>query len=233
MFFNEFSVQPITYNDQLNPELWDDFRLKPEIHSKLIEIAKHFASFLNVPNLQVNDITISGSNASYGYSEFSDIDLHLLVDIQNPYMVELYNAKKNQYNFTYDIKIKGIDVELYVQDSKQTHHSAGIYSILHNKWLSKPKYEVPSLTDKEVLSKARNYAGQINKALKSNDLNTCKDTIADIRRLRQAGLAAGGEFSVENLAFKVLRSRGKIDKLYKHIDKLESAQLSIGEQNES
>lgn len=233
MFFNEFSVKPIVYNDTLNPVLWDGFNLKSEVREKLIQIANHFSKFLSVPNLKIKDITISGSNASYGYSEFSDIDLHLIIDITNPYMAELYSAKKNQYNFTYNIKIKDIDVELYVQDSKQEHHSVGIYSIMHNKWLSKPTYNVPKITDKEVLSKARNYAGQINKALKSNDLNTCKETLSNIRRLRQAGLEVGGEFSVENLAFKVLRSRGQIDKLRKHIDKLESASLSIGENNES
>ena len=57
--------------------------------------------------------------------------------------------------------------------------------------------------------------------------------MSNIRRLRQAGLEQGGEHSVENLAFKLLRARGQIDKLRKYIDKMESASLSIGEQNES
>ena len=57
--------------------------------------------------------------------------------------------------------------------------------------------------------------------------------MASIRKLRQSGLEQGGEYSVENLAFKLLRARGQIDKLRKYIDKLESAKLSIGEHNES
>jgi hypothetical protein len=57
--------------------------------------------------------------------------------------------------------------------------------------------------------------------------------MSDIRRLRQVGLEAGGEYSVENLAFKLLRARGKIDKFRRHIDKLQSAELSLGEQHES
>ena len=80
-----------------------------------------------------------------------------------------------------------------------------------------------------MLSKARNYAGKINQAMKINDLNKARETMADIRRLRQAGLEAGGEYSVENLAFKLLRSRGKIDKFVKHINKLQSAELSLKE----
>jgi len=233
MNFQELSIAPIAYNEQLNPKLWDNNTLIPEVRLQLLRIARHFADFLNVSKLNLRDITVSGSNASYGYNEYSDIDLHLVADIASPEQAELYTAKKNQYNFTYSIKIHGIDVELYVQDSTQAHHSAGIYSVLNNKWLSEPTASRPEATFKEVKSKARNYAGRINQALRSNDVNTARDTMANIRRLRQAGLEANGEHSVENLAFKLLRSRGQIDRLRKHIDKLQSAELSIGEQNES
>ena len=81
---------------------------------------------------------------------------------------------------------------------------------------------------------ASNYIkAKINQALKANDLEKAKATMASIRKLRQAGLEQGGEHSVENLAFKLLRARGQIDKLRKYIDKLESASLSIGEKHES
>jgi succinylarginine dihydrolase len=105
--------------------------------------------------------------------------------------------------------------------------------VLNDKWLSEPKGDAPKATHKEVKAKARNYASHINQALKSNELDKAKQTMASIRKLRQAGLEQGGEYSVENLAFKLLRARGQIDKLRKYIDKLESAKLSIGEHNES
>ena len=66
--------------------------------------------------------------------------------------------------------------------------------------------------------------------MRANDLNKAKETMAEIRRLRQAGLELGGEYSVENLAFKLLRARGKLDKFRRHINKLQSASLSLGEQ---
>lgn len=233
MRLNELSV--IHYHDELNPELWENNTLKTEVRYKLLAIAHHFALYLNVPKLNLRDITISGSNAAYGYSDVSDIDLHLVVDMpkDKPELAELYTAKKNNYNFAHDIKVKGIDVELYVQDVQQPHHSAGIYSILNDRWVSKPKHQPPNIEDKEVKSKARNYSAKINAAMRLNDLNKAKETMADIRRLRQAGLAQGGEYSVENLAFKLLRARGKIDKFVKHINKLQSAELSLGERHES
>ena len=55
----------------------------------------------------------------------------------------------------------------------------------------------------------------------------------ELKRLRKAGLESNGEQSVENLAFKLLRARGQIDKLRKYITKLESAELSLGEQDEN
>lgn len=232
MKIQELSIQPVSYSTTLNPKLWDGDKLIPEVRLQLMKIARHFAEFLKVEKLNLKDITISGSNAAYGYNDSSDLDLHL-VAIVNPEQAELYDAKKNVYNSRYNIKIKDIDVELYVQDYKQKHHSAGIYSVLRNEWITKPTNEAPRATAQEVKSKARNYAGRINQALRSSSLEQAKETMANIRRLRQAGLEAGGEYSVENLAFKLLRARGQIDKLRKYIDKLEGASLSIGEKNES
>ena len=233
MQFIEFTeaVKPIVYHDELNPKIWEKNKLKTEIRYKLMAIAMHFAKFLNVPELNLRDVTISGSNAAYGYADSSDLDLHLVVDMpkDHPELAELYSAKKNEYNFTHDIKIKGIDVELYVQDVQQPHRSAGIYSLLHDRWLSKPRHEPPTVRDQDVKNKARNYSARINAAMRSNDLNKCKQTMAEIRKLRQAGLERAGEYSVENLAFKLLRARGKIDKFRRFINKLQSAELSLGE----
>jgi hypothetical protein len=235
MRINELSSEPIPYHDVLNPILWQDDHLKTEIRYKLLLIAKHFAQFLNITNINLRDITISGSNAAYGYSTSSDLDLHLVVDIPSsrPELVELYDAKKNQYNLKYNIKIKDIPIELYVQDSEQPHASAGIYSLLKDDWIRKPKHEYPKVAEQEVKSKARNYSSRLNLALRSDDLELANTTMEEIRRLRKAGLESGGEFSVENLAFKLLRARGKIDKLRRHIDRLQSAELSIGEKNEN
>ena len=228
----EESIKPVVYHDTLNPKLWDNNQLHTEVRYKLMAIAMHFAKFLNVPELNLRDVTISGSNAAYDYADSSDLDLHLVVDMpkDRPELAELYSAKKNEYNFTHDITVKGIDVELYVQDVQQVHRSAGIYSLLRDTWISKPKHQQPTVRDQDVMSKARNYSARINAAMRSNDLNKSKETMAEIRKLRQSGLEHGGEYSVENLAFKLLRARGKIDKFRRHINKLQSAELSLGEQ---
>lgn len=225
MQIQELSIDPTPHHKELNPVLWDGDSLRPDIRHALLKIAKHFIEYLEVDNLKLKDVTLSGSSAGYNYSEYSDIDLHLVVNSE-----ETFSAQKTQYNNTYDLTIKNIPVELYVQPASQPHRSAGIYSVLDNKWLSKPEYKELSVNPTDVKSKARNYAGKINSAMRSGDLSQAKEAMEDLYRLRKAGLEAGGEQSLENLAFKLLRARGQIDKLRKYIHRLESAELSIKEQ---
>jgi hypothetical protein len=236
MLVNELA-QIAPYHEELNPLLWDeDSNLKLEVRYKLLAIAKHFIDFLDIGDqLKLRDITISGSNASYGYSETSDIDLHLIADIpkEHPELSELFDAKKNQYNFNYDITIHNIDVELYVQDAAQEHVSAGIYSVLDDQWLSEPTWNKPNINDREVRAKARNYSSKINQALKSTNIDQVNKVLDDIKKLRKDGLDRAGEYSVENLAFKLLRAKGKMDRLRKHKSKLESELLSLENQYES
>ena len=221
-------VDPNPHHHELNPTLWDNNRLRPEVRQKLLEIARHFTLYLNVPRLYLKDVTLSGSSAGYNYSEYSDIDLHLVVNKLES--EELFTAKKNLYNSQHDLHIQGIPVELYVQPADQPHHSAGIYSVLDDKWINEPVHEEPTIDPKDIKSKARNYAAKINLALRSNSIAQSQEVMDELKRLRKAGLESSGEQSVENLAFKLLRARGQIEKLRKYITKLESAQLSLGEQ---
>lgn len=220
----------VIFHDTLNPALWKNNELKPQIRLKLLEIAKHFIDFIDIPKLNLRDITISGSNAAFTYTKHSDLDLHLIVDMdssQSNYLKSLFDAKKNQYNFNHDIKVKGIDVEVYVQDSEQTHHSAGIYSVLDNKWISEPKLERMNINDDDVKDKVNNYTDKIQQVLGSKNIDQAKAIKDEIAKIRKAGLDRAGEFSVENLTFKVLRARGLIDRLRQHIYNLEDEQLSL------
>lgn len=232
MQIQELSIDPNPHHHELNPVLWLNNQLRSEVRFKLLRIARHFADYLNVAKLNLKDVTLSGSSAGYNYSNYSDIDLHLVVSNTNG-NDELFTAKKNLYNSEHDLSIDNIPVELYVQPADQKHHSAGIYSLLDNKWLVEPVHEEPTVAPKDIKSKARNYASKINSAMKSGNIKQCRQVMDDLKRLRKAGLESNGEQSVENLAFKLLRARGQIDKLRKYITKLESAELSLGEQDEN
>lgn len=124
----------ISFHDELNPNLWDGQKLRPEVKEQLLYIAKDFLEELGVDDLDVKDITVSGSNAAYSYTPYSDLDLHILVDMSDmdndEIYRELFNAKKIIYNDTHNITIHGVPVELYVQDAREPVVSLGEYSIL-------------------------------------------------------------------------------------------------------
>ena len=235
MLLREFKLDSLVgsavqFHDQLNPKLWRGRELNPKVRFKLLKIAKHFIDFINIPSIRLRDITISGSNAAYTYTATSDIDLHLVVDIPRAaeyHLKPLFDAKKNQYNFTRSIKIKGIDIEVYVQGSKDAHHSAGIYSVLDNRWISEPKQERVDINDDDVENKVNSYVYKIRSALKSDDKAKIVAVKDEIARIRKAGLEQAGEFSVENLTFKVLRAKGLIDELRTRIRELEDTELSL------
>lgn len=240
MFLREFKFEAISdlavvFHKELNPLLWEDNRLKEQVRYKLLKVAQHFIKFINIPSIRLKDITISGSNAAYSYTENSDIDLHLVVDIpfkREAYLKSLFNAKKNQYNFNYNIKIKGINVEVYVQSSSENHHSAGIYSILNDHWISEPKPVKVNINDQDVENKVNNYLEKIKLALRSKDIDAVQATLDEISSLRKAGLEKEGEFSVENIAFKVLRAKGWINRLREHQYDLENMALSLENKND-
>lgn len=236
MFLNEFQEgivdQAVQFNNELNPVLFDGNRLNATVRYKLLLIAQNFARFIDIPKLNLKDITISGSNAAYTYTKHSDLDLHLIVDIPSAaefHLKPLFDAKKNQYNYNHDIKIKGIDVELYVQSSKEKHISAGIYSVLDDHWIKEPGLVRANINDNDVEQKVENYLNKIKLALKTKDYDKANSVKSEISKLRKAGLETTGEFGVENIAFKVLRTQGWIDKLRQHIYDLEDQYLSLKE----
>ena len=51
-------------------------------------------------------------------------------------------------------------------------------------------------------------------------------------KFRQSGLDKGGEYSEENLVFKVLRRNGYLDKIRSIKDKLADIELSLKEQKQ-
>ena len=229
---NSFKLSDaVTFHDKLNPKLWNGTKLRPDVREQLIVIAQDFLQELGVNDLDVKDITISGSNAAFSYTKHSDLDLHILVDMgnlpTNEVYKELFNAKKTIYNDTHDIKINNIPVELYVQDSRQPVVSLGEYSVMNDEWIKIPTKRRSDFDQTATKSKYEKLLSLIEIALKSKKYSKVKHIIDTIKRYRQAGLDKGGEFGPENLAYKMLRSQGYITKLYELRDKLHSEKLSF------
>ena len=229
MLLQELFESSVTVNRTLNPKLWVGDKLKPEISAKLKEIADAFSEFIGI-DLDISDYTITGSNANYTWTEFSDLDLHLIVPgMPDATDRELFNAKKALWNENHSITIKELPVEVYVQGSKEPHHSTGVYSIIKDTWLVKPQKTQPQVDDASVKAKLDSLAHDIAHILRTDDLEAMRRVKERITKMRRAGLARAGEWSVENLVFKQLRNQGLIDQLADRVRSLEDEQLSLAE----
>ena len=219
----------VKFHQRLNPRLWGkDEHLLPEVRDKLLAIAADFQEFLGVDDLNIQDITLSGSNAAYSYTPNSDIDLHLVVAMpDDPVYQELFAAKKYQYNAEHDIKIAGVPVELYVQPADQKHVSQGIYSVKNGDWTQVPQRRRATIDDSCVQHKTADLDARIHEAIRSGDADAVNRLWNKIRTMRQTGLEQNGEFGCENIAFKLLRNSGCLTKLKKAKTAIQDRELSL------
>ena len=223
----------VAFHKELNPRLWEDEKLDPEVRNQLLLIAEDFVEYLGISNLKVRDVTISGSNAAYSYTPHSDLDLHVLVDFNelpdNEVYQELFTAKKTLYNDAHDITVRDVPVELYVQDTNNPVQSLGEYSIVHDKWIRIPKKRRANFDQAATKLKYEKLGDLIELALQSKNPKKVKDTIDLVKRYRKSGLDKHGEFGPENLAYKAVRKQGLVQALYDLKSQLHAEKLSIDE----
>lgn len=219
----------------LNPLLFDDEGiLKEEIKDKILEIVDAFLEYTRV-DIHIMDIRLVGSNAAYNYTDNSDLDIHIVTDlskISDPENIArlYFDSIKKNFKESYDIKIKGIEVELYVEDVNTSANSNGIYSVSQEKWIKEP---TPSFepTEEEIDAAEAiedELLDDIENAENREDLEKFLDKLY---LLRKDSLSQGGEISPGNLAFKSLRNKGILDKIKDILRKSKERELSLENKN--
>jgi hypothetical protein len=235
--FSKFLAESITlqYHNELNPKLWDSFKLKPEVRQKLLQFAETWRQYADIPARLIQDIVMTGGNANYNYTKESDIDVHLIVDrnafdCDRAIVDELLQAKKTLWSMTHDVKVYGYPLEPYAQDPSETYPSnQGVYSLKHNKWIQAPTKLSPDfLNDPLLEKKANHYKSMIDHMIQTKaDLDTFNKLKDKLRTMRGAAIQKSGEFSFENLVFKELRNTGYLDKMSRYIKNIEDQELSL------
>jgi hypothetical protein len=239
---NSFYLQ-----DEFNPDLWDNsddpkkVTLKPDIRERLLKVANLFIDYLDT-DLYIQDIIFVGSLVGYNWSEFSDFDIHVLIDLdesENRKMTEeLFRLKKTVFNAAHDIRIKGYETELFVQDANEENSIVGVYSLLNNEWIRKPDKENFKVDKKKLMTKVNQWMDIIDDVLENAEDEDIDDAVKlvkkyreKLRKYRTCGLQKEGEFSYENLVFKFLRRNGYIAKLENFKNEFVDKKLSLEQEN--
>jgi predicted nucleotidyltransferase len=222
--------------DSLSEQIFEgsdgEFSMRDDVRKNLLKISNEFIESLGI-EFFIHDIVLTGSLANYNWSNYSDVDLHILIDFKETdynldLLKEFFDAKKNVWNEKHNITVKGYDVELYVQDIDEEHVSSGVYSILNDKWVVEPDKVKSNIDDSMILQKSEEYMKKIDLLIKKEGpIESIEGLRKKLKEFRQSGLESGGEYSYENLTFKLLRRNGYIEKLLKLKTTLVDKKLSI------
>ena len=215
---------------ELNPKLWEDKKLKRDVREAIIDIVSEFMDNLIIP-VEILDVRVVGSNASYNYTEHSDLDVHIISNLElvgspTEIVQALYNSERSNFNRTHNIKIKGIDVELYVEDVNSSVTSNGIYSVIDDIWIKEPQMvkERSVKIDKKEL---RDLINSVKSVLADGDSDDIKDCINMLYLMRKDSIATDGEYGVGNLLFKEIRNRGLLSALKDKYNEMISDELTL------
>jgi len=225
------AIKSFYIKDELPQKVWNEFKIKKEIREQLITIGQDFFDKTEI-NASVKDIVLCGSLCNYNWSEkYSDFDLHIIVDFSdiddNYTLVEqLCDYAKKVWNSQHDIKIEGYDVEVAIQDENdlsealKTTRMGGVFSLINDKWIKKPVRVEFEPDEKLIKEKSKSLMMKIDDLdeYKDKSYNIIKEKIDSvwkkIKDFRKSGLESeGGEFSIGNLVFKLLRRNGYISKV--------------------
>ena len=223
---SQINLKSFEQKKRLNPKIWINNKMNPKVRKQLLQIAKEFIKSTDIKFIPI-DIIMVGSLASYNWSKYSDIDLHIFCDFNSinadtKLVKNYFDSKKNDWNNTHgDITIFGYDVELYVQDINEENASNGVYSIKNNCWLKFPTHQSVSLKSSDIKRLALDYISKIDYYVhKFNELtedkqflllkSKCDYLYNLIRQGRKDSLSKDGEQATENIVFKVLRRTGHL-----------------------
>lgn len=231
---SEVDLSSFKKQDSL-PSIWkDEDTLDSKVRLKLLDIADDFWEFVNVTWVEPKGIIITGSLCNYNWSDYSDVDLHLIVDFneigdREDFVRQYLDSKKNEWNEEHGaLKIYGYPVELYVQNIDEDVSAGGIYDLEENKWIRKPSYddidEIDSESDEIKDEAARimtiiddmwSYFNKTNDNHKLELLGNDADNLwRKIKDMRKSSLEDGGEMSDGNIVYKYMRRKKYLDKLF-------------------
>ncbi len=225
-------IKSFYIKDELNDKIWNNFDLDSDVRRNLLRIGQDFFEGTDIKT-DVIDIVLCGSLCNYNWSErYSDYDLHIIVDLKDidddiELAEKLCDYAKKMWNSQHDIKIKGYEVEVAIQDENDMKASikagrmGGVFSLMKNEWIKKPQKVEFEPDEKLIRMKAETVMESIDDLetqVEEDKYEHFKEKIDKIwkkvKDFRKSGLESeSGEFSIGNLIFKLLRRNGYINKV--------------------
>lgn len=226
----EIAQRLLSPNETLDLRLFDfSGKMHDDVRKQLLQNSDFVIrrTVGKIKGLELTDIFLNGSAASYFYYEKSDIDIRIEVQNKNcPYIVDdpkllnrflatVQTGSLNNFNFT--LHKRFIDIKIKAEDSEPM----GLYSILTNKWVIEPNRRVTedlNLDDIMMGFKKRYYETQdyLQQLQNSGKLNT-QDGIDELINYYTDIFSHNTSSTREYIIYKLLCYRGVLKDIKKLI----------------
>ncbi|MFW6226338.1 MAG: hypothetical protein ACOC3V_05225 [bacterium] len=129
----ESSLDPI--KKQLSTDLFRDDKLKEKVKSEILERFFNWLEEFDISAKNVKEMAIIGSMTGYQYTETSDIDINVVVDLSDSKIKELAKLLPNGNDLT-DTQHP---INYYLTNTNENIRKAeSVYDLLKNKWITEP-----------------------------------------------------------------------------------------------
>lgn len=233
---SEIDLSSFKKKHELVPNIWNPSgKLNSRIRLKLLDIADDFWKCVNLTWVKPRGIILTGSICNFNWSQYSDIDLHLIVDFneideKTEFVRDYLDVKKNEWNNEHKgLQIMGYQVELYVQNVGEMPESNGIYDLEENDWIKEPNPDdikpirLNKFSIKDKAAKIMTIIDDMYDALAATDDSYEIEQMGDdadylwkkVKEMRKSSLEKHGESGSGNIVYKILRRTGYLDRLWK------------------
>jgi hypothetical protein len=210
--------------EELSSSIWDNEQLREEVKDHLLQVSHDFMDFMDL-DVNIQDLLLVGSMAGYNYSKYSDIDLHIVLDFgdiseDKELLRRYFSLAKSKWNRSRGTILSGHDVEVYVEDMEDERIPTATYSLTKSDWINRPSRDKMVIDYSGVTKKVNEKMTEIEELESLYQAEEYEEAYemgtnlrSKLRNFRQSGLDRDGEYSNENLAFKVLRRSKSLDRL--------------------
>lgn len=216
----------LTPQNTLNPLLFDEQnRLRSNIHNILSRQANYIYSLIiaEIKGLKVTDVYLTGSMASYFYSEKSEVDLRIVIENADCPVLATDSKFLSQFLQFYffgslhrrDFRLAGKKVNIKLSSDKPEKLPLGLYSIMQKKWLVAPQKNITAnLNADEVFAQYEQKYNEIEAYLLQADNSGALNTMSGIKKLDELynSLTINHNNCITDfIIFKMLNYRGMIE----------------------
>lgn len=212
-----------TFPSELDPRLWRNQKLRPEVRQRVIDVAEALLKDLNVQDVSIKSIEVRGSNVSYEYDDSADFGIRVFLDTSKyKGNVDDLAARVKTYNAFIESRHEGkillyavpLEVNFYVIRTARLNPVKGVghYSITENAWMELPTVQESKFDRQQMQKDLTGFITTYNilvtdyfASKRSFDCTRWNTFSKTLGKYRNEGIEKSGTRSTENLTYRLLR----------------------------